>query len=690
MAGSEGGANDRHQLTVLHLAGLPAFRRPADDLTDLIDTDQGPDWSGDHFRVIAADPQLRPDLIVVAGNLATRGRKWEYDQAGRYIAALMELFALPAHRVVLVPGDGDVNREASAAYFMQRAAEDEEAEPPYWPKWTPFAALFGRFYQESSKISFAPGEPWSLFEIPELRVVLAGINSTMAHSHQDADNYGLIGERQAEWFQSRLARYADLGWLRIGVMRHAPGAGCEAGPEELRDAEQLDRLIAPNLNLLAHGSLLGRGYEDRAGLPVLGAEHRQAGAPGPARPTGFELLQIRSDGLTRHVPRDDRLVREDVAGALESVGFTFPSRDRPSPEVEAPQPGGKVRRVEDFADRVKEICALRHTGSTIVAVPATAKAPMYLRVSSVEDTFVTQRPVGLAESGVNDRIVEQFVQHVHQDFAAADPYLVSEFVYSGAPADERLVAAAHKRGVNLLSFVEYQGLMDLRSYLARQTERLTNSRLYPPSTYVPQRYRVIGDGTASARTCWRRCSAGWSADEQQFVLLLGDFGLGKTFLMQELARPHAGATAARRADAAGTAHPGKGAQRRRAGRAASGVLRREAHRPRGLPLHVAQRPHRAAVRRIRRARAARVLRSRGRPPLQTLLQGLEGRAKLIISSRSQHFMSTQQVLTALGERVERVHSPSWSSWSTSPTSRSANISCGSTRAIIRRPTPASI
>jgi len=635
---------------VLHLAGLPAFRRPDGNLTDLVDTAQGPDWYADLFRLIAADPQLRPDLVVVAGNLAARGRKWEYDQAGRYIAGLMELFALPANRVVLVPGEGDVNREASASYFMQRAAEDEEAEPPYWPKWAQFAVLFGRFYQENPKVSFAPGEPWSLFEVPELRVVLAGINSTMAYSHDDADNYGLIGEQQAEWFQSRLARYADIGWLRIGVIRHVPG-----GAEELRDAEQLDRLIAPNLNLLVHGSFSGASYQDRAGLPLLGAPS----AAGGERSTGFELLQIRSDGLTRYVPMTgeavpSRLVREDVPGALDSVGATFPSTLGPAAEAESPQPGGKARRVEEFADRVKEICALRHAGSTIVAVPATAKAPMYLRVSSVEDTFVTQRPVGLAENGVTDRIVDQFVQHVHQDFAAADPYLVSEFVYSGPPADEQLVAAAHKRGVNLLSFVEYQGLMDLRSYLARQTERLTNSKLYPPATYVPQRYRVID--TDGIRQDLLEEVFGWvEADEQQFILLLGDFGLGKTFLMQELARrmperlPHIvpmllelrTLEKARSVDELVAQHLAFSGEKRINLEAFRYMLRS------GRIVLLFDGFDELAL---------RVSYDRAADRLQTLLQGLEGRAKLIISSRSQHFRSTHQVLTALGERVERVHS----------------------------------
>src|SRR5581483_6376243 len=178
----------------------PAFRRPDDGETGIDDPSRGDDSYAALFRLIAADPQLKPDLVVVAGNLATRGRKWEYDEASRHLAALMDLFGLPPHRLVLVPGEGDVNREASASYFMQRAAEDEEAEPPYWPKWKQFAALFGRLYQDNPRVSFAPGEPWSLFELPDLRVVVAGINSTMALSHRDADDYGLIGEQQAEWF----------------------------------------------------------------------------------------------------------------------------------------------------------------------------------------------------------------------------------------------------------------------------------------------------------------------------------------------------------------------------------------------------------------------------------------------------------------------------------------------------------
>jgi hypothetical protein len=76
-------------------------------------------------------------------------------------------------------------------------------------------------------------------------------------------------------------------------------------------------------------------------------------------------------------------------------------------------------------------------------------------------------------------------------YAATDPQLVSDLVYGGAPADPDLTGAARRQGVRLVSFVEYQGLMDLRGYVAAQTARLDRDPLYPPSLYLPQRFRRL-------------------------------------------------------------------------------------------------------------------------------------------------------------------------------------------------------
>jgi hypothetical protein len=46
--------------------------------------------------------------------------------------------------------------------------------------------------------------------------------------------------------------------------------------------------------------------------------------------------------------------------------------------------------------------------------------------------------------------------------------------------------------VRLISFIAYQGVLDLRAYVDRQTMRLERDPIYPPRLYVPQRYRLEG------------------------------------------------------------------------------------------------------------------------------------------------------------------------------------------------------
>jgi len=139
----------------------------------------------------------------------------------------------------------------------------------------------------------------------------------------------------------------------------------------------------------------------------------------------------------------------------------------------------------------------------------------------------------------------------------------------------------------------------------------------------------------------------------RFVLVLGDFGRGKTFLLHELARrmpeelPHLVPLL---------------------------VELRALEKARGLDELVAQHLTAAGEDRfdlpafrymLREGRVAllfdgfdelafRVTYDRAADHLATLLQAAEGRAKVVITSRTQHFVSDEQVRTALGARVELV------------------------------------
>ncbi|MEO7194480.1 MAG: NACHT domain-containing protein [Pseudonocardiaceae bacterium] len=129
--------------------------------------------------------------------------------------------------------------------------------------------------------------------------------------------------------------------------------------------------------------------------------------------------------------------------------------------------------------------------------------------------------------------LESFVARVH-----ADPSVRSVLVYRSPPAAEDMVDRARHHGVRLRSFVDYQGLVDLRPLVKSQTDRLAADPIYPTQLYVPQRYQFLDNGPDS-KICDDLLGQviDWlSTDDALFVMVLGDFGRGKTFLLRELAR----------------------------------------------------------------------------------------------------------------------------------------------------------
>ena len=515
----------------------------------------------DDLDRLAADHGLRPDLMVVTGDLVEWGLRSEFEQVGQFLTALTEAVELPRRHVAIVPGNHDINRNACDAYFRDQEADERDPVMPYWPKWRHFVGAFEQFYDGVDGVSFTPDEPWTLFEMPDLAVVVAGLNSTMAESHLDADHYGCIGEHQLRWFADRLARYQDQGWLRLAAVHHNAVRGATADDENLRDADELDRSLGqPGLvNLLLHGHTHdGRLHRLSSGLLALstGSAAVTTDARPQEVPNQYQLLTLDPTGATRHARQyavgqrrwigDTRVSptgsdwRHHEPHPLQHVHATFavnqadadafrgPDRDH-SPRLDGAAAG------DSFFDRVVEATRVRHRAATVAPRPDVS----YLRVCQpLPDGGTEQWPVGVVDGEVTGEHLASFLQQVHRPFAAADPSVRSELVHSGQPAAENLAAEARRQGVRLRSFVDYQGLLDLRPLVARQAERLDHDPIYPTQLYIPQRYRLLDDPTDhGVRDDLLTQVISWlGADGARFVTLLGDFGRGKTFLLRELAR----------------------------------------------------------------------------------------------------------------------------------------------------------
>jgi WD40 repeat protein/3',5'-cyclic AMP phosphodiesterase CpdA len=652
---------NRDPITLLHVsdmqfgrnhrfrkAGLTAADRSFDTLSQRLIPDLG----------VLEKEGVHPDVIVVSGDLAEWGLKDEFEEALGFLAALSESLKVPRRRVIVVPGNHDINRKLCESYFAECEGDGEKPAPPYSRKWKHYAWMFQQFYGGEKGVSFSLEDTqWSFWELEELQVAVAGLNSTMAETHEDGTHYGWVGEAQLDWFARRLAPYGEKGWLRIGVVHHNVLRGAVDDDENLRDANDLERILAPSLDLLLHGhthnAKMGRlGYE----LPVLstGSAALTAKVLPAEAPNQYQAIRVWPDRLERWTRRYDAEQKRWVGDTRCSDDggnwrTKYPLRQqRVSP---TPEPAARAETArDDFASRVAEVARLRHTNAEVEI--RTGAEATYLKVLHKDGAVVRSFPIGLSEYGISEAQFQQFREQVLAPHRALDPALTCELVYGGDRADDELIRAAAGAGVRLSSFVEFQGIIDFRGYVERQTRKLSNDLIYPPHLYVPQRFEYeIGRNRQESRDAYGTIVEWLKEPFARFVLVLGDFGTGKTFLLHELARrmpqsiPHLVPVL---------------------------VELRALEKARTLEQLVAQ--HLAASEEryidlaafpymLKQGRIAllfdgfdelaqRVTYNRATEHFETLLQAAGGNAKVVVTSRTQHFESDQQVKTALLERTE--------------------------------------
>ncbi len=672
------GMAGRPSVTILHLSDIQfgknhRFGRlalpPPDDAFDSLFV-----RLRDDLDRMCADQGLAPELIILSGDISEWGKTQELDDALELLDRLAAHLGLPRRRIVVIPGNHDVNRKSCEAYFAECESDDQKPLPPYWPKWRQYVAFLQKLYKDEPGLVFTPDQPWTLFRIDDLQVVVAGINSTMAESHLDGTHYGYAGEAQYRWFADQLRPFQRDGWLRIGVVHHNVQRGCVDDDENLRDADDLKRFLVPSLNLCLHG------HTHEASLGWL-AQHVPVLSTGSAAvivkaraeevPNQYQILRISASGFERFTrffdPRAKKWMADPRGSAngndwitrhaipFAEVAATFaaegekPRRDEPGKEREL----GRER--DDFLSRVAEVCRHRNPGATVTPVPLSDSSPAYLRVVERSESFVRTYPIGVFERGLDAGSLELYLRSVDASYRASDPTMSTEIVYGGTvlPAPE-VLRAAEQRRVRVRSFVEYQGITDFGAYVRKQTATLEQDPIYPPSLYVPQRMHFVAAGAENATNDALEQVREWLlSPDPRFVLILGNFGTGKTFLLHELARR-----------LGGDAH----------GPTPILVDLRALEKARTLDTLVAQHLAAAGMDRIdlaafrymlRQGRivllfdgfdelALRVSYDRAAEHLDTLLQAAAGDAKVVVTSRTQHFESDRQVRTVLYDRVQPV------------------------------------
>ncbi len=262
-------------------------------------------------------------------------------------------------------------------------------------------------------------------------------------------------------------------------------------------------------------------------------------------------------------------------------------------------------------------------------------------------------PIGVHAGAVTPEAIDHFADAVAARYQIGGADTESILVYSGDPANAELTGHANLRGINLLSFVEFQGGYDLRPFAERQSRQLESDPVYQPKSYIPQRYYEYPERRVRPDRLLERIINWLAEPEGHLVIVLAPFGHGKTFLLHEVAR--------RMHEQRHPAIPVL-------------VRLRDLEKAHSIDELLVTQLTKSGERRIDLDRL-RYLRHEGRVALlfdgfdelavkatydsvtahlATLIGAAEGRAKLVVTSRREYFLSDRDVELAMGERLATV------------------------------------
>ena len=290
-------AIEDHRIHILHLSDLHF-------LSDLHVED-------DRFVSICRT-QLQTDLIkelgvrrlaylVISGDVANRSTQKEYDVAFAMVDGLVKRFGLDASRVVVVPGNHDVNWDISEEAYpfvpkrkLPSPLPEDRCIPAgetgallrddalYRERFAHFSTYFYRRVYSGHNYPTDYADQFLFVERPEDRILFLGLNSSWQLDHHFRNRASIYAPALAEAL-NRLQDDKYEGWLKIAVWHHPV-----TGKETMND-DFMQLLAVHGFQICLHGHIHEaiegfHKYDDKRAVKIIGAG--TFGAPPNEQVTG--------------------------------------------------------------------------------------------------------------------------------------------------------------------------------------------------------------------------------------------------------------------------------------------------------------------------------------------------------------------------------------------------------------------
>lgn len=271
--------------------------------------------------------------VVISGDIADTARPEEYQAAARFLRELVSTFKLPTQRVLLVPGNHDVDWEQSHRAYIPRwlqRNEDpsklasgtflwlsreekqksiaERRDEQYRLRFMPFAELYSAVRGEGYSSEYA--EQATIQHFPDENLLVVGFNSAWYTDHAFPDRAGIHAQAFSRALRQVEHTSAYKGCVKLAVMHHPPSLlSDKAG----LDAACLEQLAKAGFRLLLHGHVHeadNQGFcyhgDTREGrIEIIGAG-TFGGERNPRYPYQYQLLAMDGSTVSVHTRKREK------------------------------------------------------------------------------------------------------------------------------------------------------------------------------------------------------------------------------------------------------------------------------------------------------------------------------------------------------------------------------------------------